>query len=52
MLQQLRAVQGALSKVNTVILRSHVKDYVTTTVLKGDIAHTVDELIDALNYRG
>lgn len=50
-LQQLRAVQGALSKVNAMVLRSHVKDHVTTAVLRGDIAHTVDELIEILKYR-
>ena len=50
-LQQLRAVQGALGKINTMVLRSHVKDYVSTAVLRGDVAHTVDELIEALKYR-
>lgn len=51
-LQQLRAVRGALREVNAMVLRSHVKDYVTTAVLRGDVAHTVDELIEALKYRG
>lgn len=50
-LLQLRAVQGALSRVNTMVLRSHLKEYVTTAGFRGDVAHTVDELVDILKYR-
>ena len=50
-LQQLSAVQGALSKISAMVLRSHAKDGVTTAVLRGDAAHTGDELIGALTYR-
>jgi hypothetical protein len=32
------------------ILRSHVKGYVTTA-LRGDIAYAVNELIDVLKYQ-
>jgi len=52
LLQQLSAVQGALSKVSAMILRSHIKDHVTTAVVRGDIDYTVDELVEALKYRG
>lgn len=50
-LKQLKAVQGALSKVNTVVLRSHLRDHVTTASQRGDVELIVDELLEALKYR-
>lgn len=50
-LKQLKAVQGALSKVNTAVLRSHLRDHVATASERGDVELVVDELLDALKYR-
>ena len=51
-MKQLSAVQGALTKVNDMVLRSHIKDHVSTAILRGDTDHIVDELMEALKYRG
>ncbi len=51
-MKQLSAVQGALSKVNEKVLRAHIKDHVSTAILRGDTDHIVDELMEALKYRG
>lgn len=50
-LKQIKAVQGALSKVNESILRSHVRDHVATAAQRGDTDTIVDELMEALKYR-
>jgi len=51
-MKQISAVQGALTKVNEKVLRSHIKDHVSTAILRGDTDHIVDELMEALKYRG
>ena len=51
-MKQLSAVQGALSKVNDKVLRSHIRDHVSTAILRGDTEQIVDELMEALKYRG
>jgi DNA-binding FrmR family transcriptional regulator len=51
-LKQVAAVQGALRKVSEAVLRSHVRDHVATAALRGDTEHLVDELMEALKYRG
>ncbi len=51
-MKQLSAVQGALTKVNDKVLRSHIKDHVSTAILRGDTDHIVDELMEALKYKG
>ena len=50
-LKQVKAVQGALSKVNEKVLRSHIHDHVTTAAQRGDTEQIVDELMEALKYR-
>lgn len=50
-LKQVKAVQGALSKVNQSVLRSHIRDHVSTAAQRGDTEHIVDELMEALKYR-
>ena len=50
-LKQVKAVQGALSKVNTSVLRSHIRDHVATAAQRGDTDEIVNELIEALKYR-
>lgn len=51
-MKQISAVQGALTKVNDKVLRSHIKDHVSTAILRGDTDHIVDELMEALKYKG
>lgn len=51
-MKQLSAVQGAITKVNDKVLRSHIKDHVSTAILRGDTDHIVDELMEALKYKG
>ncbi|MEM7736642.1 MAG: metal-sensitive transcriptional regulator [Deinococcota bacterium] len=50
-LKQVKAVQGALSKVSELILRAHIRDHVTTAAQRGDTDDIVNELMDALKYR-
>lgn len=50
-LKQIKAVQGALSKVNDAVLRSHVRDHVATAAQRGDTDTVVEELMEALKYR-
>lgn len=50
-LKQIKAVQGALSKVNESVLRSHMRDHVATAAQRGDADAIVDELMEALKYR-
>jgi DNA-binding FrmR family transcriptional regulator len=51
-LKQIKAVQGALSKVNDGVLRSHIRDHVVTAAQRGDTEHIVEELMEALKYKG
>lgn len=50
-LKQVKAVQGALSKVGERVLRSHIRDHVTTAAERGDTEAIVDELMEALKYQ-
>ncbi len=50
-LKQLKAVTGALNKVTDAVLRSHIRDHVTTAAQRGDTDAIVDELMEALKYR-
>ena len=50
-LKQIKAVQGALSRVNGAVLRAHVRDHVATASERGDTDAIVDELMEALKYR-
>ncbi len=50
-LKQIKAVQGALSKINEKVLRAHIKDHVATAAERGDTQQIVDELMEALKYR-
>ena len=50
-LKQVKAVQGALSKINDKVLRSHIRDHVVTASERGDAEAIVDELMEALKYR-
>lgn len=50
-LKQLKAVQGALSKVSQSVLKSHIHDHVATASQRGDTEDIVNELMDALKYQ-
>ncbi len=50
-LKQVKAVDGALRKVSTVVLRSHLHDHVATAAQRGDANVIVDELMELLKYR-
>ncbi len=50
-LKQVKAVQGALSKINEAVLRAHIRDHVATAAARGDTEHIVNELMEALKYR-
>ncbi|MFA5568454.1 MAG: metal-sensitive transcriptional regulator [Trueperaceae bacterium] len=50
-LKQVKAVQGALAKVNEAVLRSHIRDHVATASERGDTEQIVNELMEALKYR-
>ena len=49
-LKQIKAVQGALSKVNASVLRAHIRDHVATAAGRGDTEEIVNELMEALKY--
>lgn len=50
-LKQVKAVQGALSKVSEGVLRAHIRDHVATAALRGDSEAIVGELMEALKYQ-
>ncbi|MEX0431598.1 metal-sensitive transcriptional regulator [Spiribacter insolitus] len=50
-LRQLKAVDGALSKVGDAVLRSHLHHHVTSARERGDADVIVDELMEIMKYR-
>jgi hypothetical protein len=46
-----RLPKGFVSKINAIVLQTHVKDYLATAILRDDVAHTVDELGEAFKYQ-
>lgn len=50
-LKQVKAVDGALGKVSTLILQSHLKHHVVTAHERGDEDRIVGELMELLKYR-
>ncbi|SMF27654.1 DNA-binding transcriptional regulator, FrmR family [Tistlia consotensis] len=50
-LKQIKAVDGALDKVGDLVLRSHLRDHVTTAHERGDTDEIVEELMEVLKYR-
>lgn len=50
-LKQVKAVTGAMNKVSDSVLRSHIRDHVTTAAQRGDTDAIVDELMEALKYK-
>ena len=51
-LKQIKGVQGALTKTSNSVLRSHIQEHVITAGQRGDTNHIVDELMEALKYKG
>jgi DNA-binding FrmR family transcriptional regulator len=50
-LKQVKAVDGALVKVGTLVLQSHLKHHVVTAHERGDEDRIVEELMEILKYR-
>lgn len=51
-LQQIKAVTGALSKVSHVVLRAHLRDHIIQSASHGAAGFSIDEVMDALAYHG
>jgi CsoR family transcriptional regulator, copper-sensing transcriptional repressor len=49
-LKQMRAVEGAVSKIGNLVLRSHLRNHVATAAQRGDSDALVDELMEYLKY--
>lgn len=49
-LKQAKAVEGAVSKVGDLVLRSHLRNHVTTAAQRGDAETLVEELMEYLKY--
>jgi len=49
-LKQIKAVQGALTKVSDLVLKSHLRDHVVTAAQRGDVDEIVTELMEVLKY--
>ena len=49
-LKQIKAVQGALTKVSELVLKSHLRDHVVTAAQRGDVDEIVAELMEVLKY--
>jgi CsoR family transcriptional regulator, copper-sensing transcriptional repressor len=49
-LRQVKAVQGALSGVSSVVLRGHLEAHVATAAQRGDETEIIEELMEALKY--
>jgi len=50
-LKQMKAVEGALAKVGSLVLQSHLRNHVVTAHERGDEDRIVDELMEILKYR-
>jgi DNA-binding FrmR family transcriptional regulator len=50
-LKQMKAVEGALAKVGSLVLMSHLRHHVVTAVERGDEDRIVEELMELLKYR-
>lgn len=50
-LKQMKAVNGALTKVGDLVLRSHLHDHVVTAAQRGDTDQIIKELMEVLKYR-
>ncbi len=50
-LKQVKAVDGAIKKINSLVLRSHLHEHVVTAASRGDAGAIVDELMELLKYR-
>lgn len=50
-LKQIKAVNGALSKVGDLVLKSHLHDHVVSADRRGDTQQIIKELMEVLKYR-
>ncbi|MBI3205578.1 MAG: metal-sensitive transcriptional regulator [Myxococcales bacterium] len=50
-LKQLKAISGALDKVGTLVLQSHLRHHVVNAAQRGDADKIVEELMEVMKYR-
>jgi DNA-binding FrmR family transcriptional regulator len=50
-LKQIKAVEGALDKIGSLVLQSHLKHHVVTAHERGDEDRILEELMEILKYR-
>ena len=50
-LKQIKAINGALEKVGSLILQSHLRDHVVTAAERGDVDVIVGEVMEVMKYR-
>ncbi len=50
-LKQIKAVDGALDKIGTLVLESHLRHHVVTAHERGDEDRILGELMEILKYR-
>ena len=50
-LKQIKAVDGALDKIGSLVLQSHLKQHVVTAHERGDEDRILEELMEILKYR-
>jgi DNA-binding FrmR family transcriptional regulator len=50
-LKQIKAIRGALAVAGDIVLRSHLREHVTTAHARGDANGIIEELMDVLKYR-
>ncbi len=50
-LKQIKAVDGALDKIGSLVLQSHLKHHVVTAHERGDEDRILEELMEILKYR-
>lgn len=50
-LKQIKAISGALDKVGTLVLQSHLRHHVVNAAQRGDADKIVEELMEVMKYR-
>jgi len=50
-LKQTRAIEGAMSRIGELVLRSHLRNHVVTAAERGDSDTLVEELMEHFKYR-
>jgi DNA-binding FrmR family transcriptional regulator len=50
-LKQVKALDGAMKKISTLVMHSHLKNHVVTSAARGDADIIISELMELLKYR-